>query len=419
LLYGGEDTTKVAPKKSSESFNGALEQRITRTFLAQIGPVVFLVLIFLLNFISRIIFSPLLPSIEKELGISHGQAGFFFFLISAGYLTGLLGSGFLSSRTTHRRTIFISGTGVGFALLGLSFSSSLWAMRAGLFGLGLAAGLYMPSAIATITALVEQRHWGKAIAIHELAPNLAFFIGPFVAELFLRRASWRAALGVLGIASVIITVAYYRFGQGGRFSGESPASGAFGSLLRSPAFWIMPILFGFGVSSTIGVYAMLPLYLVSERHTEASWANTLTAFSRSYGPLLGVVGGWVSDRLGPKRTMTVSLIVTGLLTLLLGLVADAGLSAIVIVQPALAVWFFPAGFAALAVIAPPHARNLAVAFTIPFGYLIGGGAIPTLIGIMGDAGSFAFGFITTGILITFAGILAMFLKLPGAVKSAA
>ena len=117
--------------------------------------------------------------------------------------------------------------------------------------------------------------------------------------------------------------------------------------------------------------------------------------------------------------MVLSLIFTGVLTLLLGLVADARLSAAVIIQPALAVWFFPAGFAALAVIAPPHARNLAVGFTIPFGYLIGGGAIPTLIGIMGDAGSFAFGFMTTGILITCAGMLALFLKLPAVAKGAA
>ena len=50
-------------------------------------------------------------------------------------------------------------------------------------------------------------------------------------------------------------------------------------------------------------------------------------------------------------------------------------------------------------ITPPNARNLAVAFTVPFGFLIGGGAIPTLIGAMGDAGSFATGFMLTGALI--------------------
>ena len=408
----------MALNQGSEGLSGSAVQP-SRSFFRQIGPVVFLVLIFLLNFVSRIIFAPLLPAIEKELGISHGQAGFFFFLISTGYLSGLLGSGFLSSRTTHRRTILISGSGVGIALMILSFTNSLRAMHAGLFGLGLAAGLYMPSAIATITALVDQRHWGKAIAVHELAPNLAFFIGPFVAELFLSRGSWRAALGALGIASVVIAVTYCRFGKGGRFSGESPASTAVSSLVRTPAFWIMLVLFGLAVSSTIGVYAMLPLYLVSERRLETSWANALTALSRSYGPISGVLGGWVSDRLGPKRTMLVSLIFTGILTLLLGWVGDTWIGAVVILQPALAVWFFPAGFAALAVIAPPQARNLAVAFTIPFGYVIGGGAIPTLIGVMGDAGSFAIGFMTTGILIIGAGILALLLKLPAAARAMA
>ena len=386
------------------------------SFRSQVGPVFFFTAIFLLNFVSRVILSPLLPTIEKELAIGHGQAGFFFFLISAGYLSGLLGSGFLSSRSTHRRTISISGTGVGLALFVLAAANGLWLMRAGLYGLGLAAGLYMPSAIATITALVDQRHWGKAIAIHELAPNLAFFTGPFVAEMFLARASWRAALATLGVTSIIITAAYCRFGSGGRYAGQSPASSAFAALVRSAAFWIMLVLFGLGVSATVGVYAMLPLYLISERHVEASLANSLTAFSRSYGPILGMLGGWVSDRLGPKQTMVVSLFVTGVLTLLLGLAPDDWIGAAVVVQPALAVWFFPAGFAALAVIAPPQARNLAVGFTIPFGYLIGGGVVPTFIGVMGDAQLFSWGFVTTGVLITAAGVLALSLNLPSGGK---
>ena len=412
-----EDTSKLTMKKSAAAESVQAPGALASSFWSQAKPIFFLVAIFLLNFISRIIFSPLLPTIEKELDIGHGQAGFFFFLISAGYLSGLLGSGFLSSRTNHRFTILISGIGIGAALLLLSGSSSLGSMRAGLYALGMAAGLYMPSAIATITALVDQRHWGKAIAIHELAPNLAFFTGPFVAELFLRHSTWRAALAVLGVASVVITLAYSRYGKGGRFAGESPASNAFGVLVRTPAFWIMVILFGMGVSSTVGIYAMLPLYLVSDRHVEATWANTVTALSRSYGPVFGILGGWASDRLGPKRTMVVSLIITGVLTLLLGLVADEWISAVVIVQPALAVWFFPAGFAALAVIAPPQARNLAVGFTIPVGYLIGGGAIPTFIGFMGDAAFFSLGFTITGVLIIAAGLLAISLNLPGTAKA--
>lgn len=372
----------------------------------------FLVLIFLVNFIGRVILSPLLPSIEKELGISHSQAGSFFFLISAGYLLGLLGSAFLASRSTHRATIVVSSSGVGVALLVVCSADSLWPIRLGLLAVGFAAGLYMPSAIATITSLVAQPHWGKAIAVHELAPNVAFFTAPFMAELFLHFSNWRTALGFLGVASLCLSLAYLRFGRGGEFAGESPASGAFGLLARTPAFWLMIIMFGLGVGSTVGVYAMLPLYLVSERHIDSTWANTVVALSRSYGPIFGLLGGWVSDKLGPKRTMVASLVLTGIFTLSLGPASNDWLSAIVLLQPIVAVWFFPAGFAALAMITPAKARNLSVGFTVPFGFLIGGGVIPALIGVMGDAGSFARGYVLTGLLILLSGLLALRLKLP-------
>ncbi|HEX4987581.1 MAG TPA: MFS transporter, partial [Candidatus Binatia bacterium] len=240
----------------------------------------------------------------------------------------------------------------------------------------------------------------------------AFFAGPFVAELFLSWSTWRLALSSLGMASLVASLAYFRFGRGGEFAGESPASSAFGLLVRAPSFWIMVALFGLGVSSTIGVYAMLPLYLVSERRIDLSWANTVVALSRSYGPILGVLGGWVSDRLGPKQTMVMSLTFTGIATLLVGLVSSVWISIVVLFQPLLAVWFFPAAFAALAATTPAAARNLAVAFTIPFGYLIGGGVVPTFIGIMGDNGSFAIGFMVTGTLILLGGILALLLRLP-------
>lgn len=408
-----EDTLNVADTESvaTDHFNRGQPIQNAGPFGPQLGPVVFLAVIFLLNFVARIILSPLLPAIEKELGISHGQAGSFFFLISAGYVIGLIGSGFLASRSSHRITIVVSTAGVGLALLGISVVGSLWAMRAGLFALGFASGLYIASAIATITSLIERAHWGKAIAIHELAPNLAFFAGPFVAELFLRWSTWRLALGSLAVLSLIASFAYFRFGRGGDFAGESPTSNAFGALVRSTALWIMAGLFGLGVSATIGIYAMLPLYLVSERQMDLRWANTLVALSRSYGPILGVLGGWVSDRLGPKQTMVMSLTFTGIATLLLGLVSSAWISIVVLLQPLLAVWFFPAAFAALAATTPPAARNLAVAFTIPCGYLIGGGIIPTFIGLMGDTESFALGFIVTGVLILLGGPLAWSLKL--------
>jgi len=407
----GDNTSKGALKKSLLDGSDRAQPGAA-SFRAQVSPVFFLAGLFFLNFASRIILSPLLPTIEKELAISHSQAGFFFFLSSGGYLVGLLSSGVLTSRSSHRLAISASLAGVGIALLTIAAATSLWLIECGLMVLGFAAGFYLPSAIATITSLVDKRHWGKAIAIHELAPNLAFFATPFLAEIFLHWSSWRMGLGLLGVLSLVGSLSFGRFGRGGDFPGESPGSNAFAVLARTPAFWLMMVLFGVGVSSTIGVYAMLPLYLVSQRNFDQSTANTLVAFSRSHGPMLGLLGGWASDKLGAKGTIIISLIFTGITTLLLGTLSGPALGAAVLVQPLVAVWFFPAAFAAIAMITPPSARNLAVAFSVPVGYIIGGGAIPTFIGIMGDAGSFATGFVVTGLLIAAGGLLSIRLRLP-------
>src|SRR4029077_8211874 len=107
-------------KKSRVNDGGRTKNQLARPFAPDLRPVFFLTLIFFINFIGRMILSPLLPTIEKELAISHSQAGSLFFLMSAGYVFGLLGSGFFASRSSHKITIVVSSAGVGFALLGIS-----------------------------------------------------------------------------------------------------------------------------------------------------------------------------------------------------------------------------------------------------------------------------------------------------------
>lgn len=400
--------------KNAESFPSTVGDRNAGAALSwrAMAPVFFLTLLFFLNFTARILLAPFLPTIERELGISHSGAGFFFFLVSAGYLIALVGSGFLSARLTHRRTITFSCASLGIVLLAICSADSVWAIRAGLVCLGLATGFYMPSAIATITSLVGPGHWGKAIAIHETAPTLAFIAAPLAADLFLRWSSWRAALGLLGGISVVVAVVFHRYGKGGEFFGDAPSFTALRALLRQPATWLIALLFGLGVSSTLGIFSMLPLYLVSERQMEQSWVNTLVALSRISGPFMALLAGWASDSFGPRRMIVGSFLLTGLATLLLGPSPTSWLVPVVFLQPALAVCFFPAGFAALSAIAPARSRNVAVSFTVPVGFLLGGGAIPVFVGVMGDAGSFGLGFTWVGALILAGAVLALFLRLP-------
>jgi MFS transporter, NNP family, nitrate/nitrite transporter len=383
----------------------------SETFRTQLGPLLLIASIFLLNFTARIIAAPLLPTIEKDLGFSHGDAGSLFLFLSIGYFISLLGSGHISSRITHRKTIAVSAIAVGTALSLISFSESLFAMRCCVFVLGVSAGIYLPSGITTVTSLVNPRHWGKAVAIHELAPNLSFILTPLLAEMLLHWFKWRTILYFIGVVSVIMGIVFSKLGKGGNFLGEAPNFSSIKKIFQIPAFWILIALFSLAITSTLGIYNMLPLYLVTEHGMSLDWANSLVGTSRISTLGMAFLGGWATDRFGPKPIMIGVFIVTGILTLLIGMVSTPWIAAIVFLQPVLAVCFYPAGFAALSIISSPENRNMAISLTIPVAFVLGGGIVPALIGVMADNGCFSLGISLSGALIMTGFFLLFFLKL--------
>jgi NNP family nitrate/nitrite transporter-like MFS transporter len=380
------------------------------SFFYQGKALFFLVLIFFLSFLSRVVFSPLMPTIEQDLKLSHGEAGSLFFIISLGYSITLLGSGFISSKINHRRTIILSSLTVGGALLAISISHDLWMIRFGLLGLGMGAGLYLPSGIATIGQLISPGYWGRAFAIHEVAPNLGFVISPLFAEVLLSWGTWRGVLMVLGMASVLAGFVFFFLGKRGSFRSETPHYKIVGGILFTPSLWILVLLFTLSVGAQFGVYTVLPLYLVSEEGMERIWANTLLGLSR-ISPLFTVLlSGWLTDRIGLKQTLTVVLLVTGLMTVMFGVLPRFLIVVIVFLQPMLATCFFPAGFTALSRIVSPNVRMIVVSLTVLVSYFLGGGAIPAGLGFIGELGSFSTGFILLGGLLLGGVILVRYLK---------
>ena len=385
--------------------------RPPEAFRRCVGALLLLTSIFFLNFMARIVQAPLMPAIEKELGLSHSAAGALFLTVSAGYFVTLLLSGFVSARLNHHRTIVLSSMLVGAALLATAHSRNVWGLHLGLLSVGLAAGLYLPSAIASLMGFVSSRHWGKAIAIHEVAPNLSFVLAPLFAEAVLAFFSWDAALTILGFGSLMAGGLFAWFGRIGAFAGEAPHFASLRVLFAAPSYWMLVALFSLGISGSYGIYTMLPLFMVSGHGMERDFANTLLAVSRIPGVIMAFAGGWLSDRIGPKRTLIIVFALNGLLTVVLGLAPASWLPYLVSIQPMLSVCFFPAGFAALSMAVPSGARHIAVSLTTPVAFIVGGGLVPALIGVFGDAYSFAAGISMVGVLILSGGVISSFLPI--------
>ena len=398
------------PNRPNLPTAGSKQPQLQKTFRDRLPALLLLTAIFFVNFLARIVLAPLMPAVESDLGFSHAEAGSLFLLVSLGYFTTILASGFITCRLTHKQTIISSNIALGIALLVISFSTGLWGMRLGLIMVGMAAGPYIPSGIAILTTSIRSRDWGKAISIHELAPNLSFVLAPLVCEAVLYWFSWRTVFMVLGITAFLLAGVFARFGRGGEFHGEFVDYTSIHKFFSKPSLWIMVALFSLGISSTLGVYTMLPLYLVTDHGMERNWANTLIALSRIAGVATTLVGGWATDRIGPKQILRVVFLMTGLMTIFLGFASSSWISVAVFLQPLVAVCFFPPGLAALSMVSSPKQRSIMVSLTVPIAFLMGGGASPTLIGFVGDVSSFGLGIALVGGLILGGAIFSAYLK---------
>jgi NNP family nitrate/nitrite transporter-like MFS transporter len=371
-------------------------------------PLLILVGIFYLNFVARVAMAPLLPLVETELGMGHGEAGSLFFFIAVGYGLGLLGSGFISSRLIHRHTITLSSLGVGGAMLFVSFSKSIWEMHAGLLLIGFFAGIYLPSAISTITGLARKEQWGKALALHELAPNSALITVPFLSQVLLQFFSWREILTVMGTPAILTGILFFFVGRGGKDKGERPRFQSMQEIIVSPSFWMMAVLFTVSIGTSLGAYTMMPLFLVSEMRMDRGWAYTLIGLSRAFGILTVFSSGLIIDRVGPKKALTIFLAATASFTLLFSLASSATtISILIFFQAAAPSCLFPTSFVILSLIFPPHLRSTAISLAVLFGFLIGGGAVPSGIGYWAEAFSFSSAFAVLGIYAL--GVLGLFL----------
>ena len=365
----------------------------------QIGGIFFLAGLFFLNFASRMMLAPILPTVEGDLGISHAQAGGLFFFLSAGYCGSLLASGYMASKVGHKLTVGLSSICTSLALVVVALSQGLWGLRAGVFMLGTAAGLYLPSGIALVASLAPPAHWGRAMAIHEMAPNLALGCSPLLAELLFMWTSWRGVSLFWAFLCLVMGIMFIWKGKGSTPKGVPPTLSALKKVAAAPGVWSAALIFSLGIGASLGVYALLTLYLVDAHQFERADANLVLGLSRLTGVLLVFSAGWVSDKLGARKTIIISLVLVGIFTAGMGLTHGWLLIAMVLLQYWATVCLFPAAFAALSQASKPETRNLAVGIATGLAALVGAGAIPSSLGLAGHAGNFEFGYILLGVLM--------------------
>lgn len=267
------------------------------------------------NYLDRSAVSVANPLIRDDLGLSVGQMGLLLSAFAWSYGIAQLPAGILVDRLGARRML---GAGLVVwslaqmsAAFALSLSQFVWARAA----LGLGESPMYTGGTRVCADWYPARERTLPVAVFNASASLGPAIAPAVLTWLMTAFGWRPMFMVIGVAGLLIAVAWLAVYRGpasaGLLPGELAATGTneaipavpplfrdAGRLLRLRTTWGMAIGF-FGVIYMTWLYATwLPGYLETQRHLSVTAAGLLTSIPLSAGFLGALAGGVVSSRLG-------------------------------------------------------------------------------------------------------------------------
>ncbi|MFC1494975.1 MFS transporter, partial [Thermodesulfobacteriota bacterium] len=243
---------------------------------------IFLLLLFwtlwYLNFSAKAITSPIMPLIEDEFHISHAMAGALFFSFWIGNTISVFYAGFLSLKIGYKRSILYSFLFMAVTFVVLYFSSTYLIFAVTLFFLGLGAGIYLPCGIPLITAIFRKDNWGRAISFHETAAGFSFLTVPIIIVLVMSFMDWKSIFLIMSGVCILVSIVLQIYSPDPRPEvGEKVSMSV---ILHRKDFWIMTALWCSCAIASMGIFNIVPLFLVKERGIQIETANTIFSISR-------------------------------------------------------------------------------------------------------------------------------------------
>jgi NNP family nitrate/nitrite transporter-like MFS transporter len=240
-------------------------------------------------------FSPLLPAIQKDFGLTYSQVGLFTGLYGLVAMAVSVPAGLLAKRVGEKLALTGGLLGVAIGLLLLSEASSygraLGARMVWLLGYRVAFVCVMTSVALVAPPQFRSRAMGILGALASLASVIGAPFGTLIAEPY----GWRG--GIIGFAIMaLLGAALFWIGYKPAVGGESPvhshgASAPSASAFRTPVVWSMVLLGlinmgGFSatffvpsaVKTTFHLGAIESAYLISTSYIVAIFVNVLFGY---------------------------------------------------------------------------------------------------------------------------------------------
>lgn len=270
--------------------------------------------------VSNTLLAPLQPLIRDGFGLSYAQSGLLVsaFSLSQGFSQPPIG--LLADRVGSRRVVVFGLMGTALLTFVIGLAGEYWHLLVLLVGLGLVGGTYHAPAGSLLAQAFPRPRRGAALGMHIVGGHLSFIATPLLAAgLAGATLNWRtpylAFAGAPLLAGLLLLVALPRIREREERPTEKP------SLLSD----LWEVLRGVGPLLSLAivfqmlyaaVMAFLALYLVDAHQLDVRFAAMLVAVPSLSGLFGAPTGGFLSDRIGRKPVIVLSLVCLGPLLLL-------------------------------------------------------------------------------------------------------
>ena len=391
--------------------------------------VVWILLIFAwaANFVIRVGFSALLPSIIDELSLSYTRAGLLASAFFYAYVLMQIPAGLLGDRFGRRRILL-------FGLLG-------GALAAGLTGLaGSFAALFLARALtgafqgslfsndrAIIATVTPPDRIGLGQGVSFSGPGIGLTFGFVIGGLLLELMPWRRVMMLFALPPIAAALLIARYVPAAApTASRVPVGRRLGSLVSNGRLCTLALVSLCAIGDQFILATWAPLFFAEVGVSDVGRAGSYAALQGVAASLGMIASGWAHDRLVQRGYASKSVIVAGLAGLVVSMLAMAaaieersiaGL-AVVLFLAAFFCWsIWGAVYTLLARMVRPEELGTAFGFSNSISFV---GAIvgPIATGWVRDlTGSFSAGCVLAALLASAGVVLAVVLRVPPARRS--
>lgn len=259
---------------------------------------------FTVTFMTRFIWSPLIPTMSSEFGLSAAEAGAYMSAFYAGYLITQIPGGMLADRFGVKFVMALSLLIGGLATFSLSMMTSYEMGFVLRVATGLGAGCIMACCGKVITKYFKPNERSMAFGILLVGPTAGLLLSNYLGPVLLKSMGWQGAFRTVGIIAVVIAVLVFVLVKNEKAEKDQIQKVGFFSSLKdvfANKGVVLVGLAGFGLMwVSLGTATWANSYMGSIGLSSDVAGQVMMLYSVG-GIIASVSSGWIVDKFGLDR----------------------------------------------------------------------------------------------------------------------